>query len=41
MRPVSRGFVNKRKSSRRFRGAVKQTKYANVSRGSMRGGWRL
>lgn len=41
MRPLSRGGVNKGRSARRFRGQIGRTKAANMSRGLMRGGWRL
>lgn len=41
MRPVKRGFVNKRKSASKFRKGASRTKRVNVSPGPMRGGIRL
>lgn len=36
-----RHHVNKHKSARRFKHAVRHTKAPNVAMGPMRGGWRL
>lgn len=41
MRPLSRDGVNKGRSARKFRGQIGRTKAANMSKGLMRGGWRL
>lgn len=41
MRPLKRGHVNKASSAGKFRGQVAKTKGANISKGLMRGGWRL
>lgn len=41
MRPVKRGYVNKRRSSGKFRRQAGRTKRANVSGAPMRGGIRL
>jgi len=41
MRPISRSGVNKNKSAKTFRAHAKQTKYANIRPGPMRGGIRL
>lgn len=41
MRPLKRGHVNKGRSAGKFRGQVGKTKGANISKGLMRGGWRL
>lgn len=41
MRPVKRGFVNKRGSAKSFRKHSSKTKAANVFTGPMRGGIRL
>lgn len=40
MRPLQRGYVNKRRSSRNFRKHSRRTKGANL-KGPMRGGIRL
>lgn len=41
MRPVQRGYVNKRSSARSFRKSISRTKGPNISPGPMRGGIRL
>lgn len=41
MRPLKRGHVNKGRSAGKFRRDSSKTKGANVSKGLMRGGWRL
>lgn len=41
MRPVSRNYVSKGKSARKFKRQVARTKSINISPGPMRGGIRL
>lgn len=41
MRPVKRGFVNKKSSAKTFRNNTKKTKLQNIKTGPMRGGIRL
>lgn len=41
MKPLSRSYVNKRKSAGKFKKHVRHTKAANMKLNPMRGGWRL